>query len=76
MKTVQWVMLFISLKMEGHQKKNITPYIHMMTKHYADQMKSPGGIKRFRGQGESVIVSRRFMYQNIQILSYKRYREK
>ena len=27
-------------------------------------MKSLGGIKRFSGQGESVTVSRRFMYQN------------
>ena len=37
-------------------KKNITPYIHMMTKHCPNQMRSLGGIKRFSGQGESVTV--------------------
>ena len=47
----QWLELFLGLSsMEGHQKKNITPYIHIMLKHIPDQMRQFGGIKRFSGQ--------------------------
>ena len=44
--------LFVSIPLDGHQKKNVTPYIHMMAKHCPGQMRAHGGIKRFSGQGK------------------------
>jgi hypothetical protein len=55
-KSAEWVNLFISLPMEGHQKKNVTPYIHMMAKHCPDQMRRLGGIMRFSGQGNLPVL--------------------
>lgn len=44
-KTIEQVKLFLSLRLEGYQKKNVTPYIHLMVKHISNQMRLLHGIK-------------------------------
>ncbi len=48
-----WVMSFLSLpSLEGHKKRNVTPYIHILAKHVSSQMRSVRGIRTFSGQRE------------------------
>jgi hypothetical protein len=50
-KAKKWVDTFLQVKSDGHQRKNITPYIHIMVYHIPQLMRLHGGIKRFTGQG-------------------------
>ena len=43
----------LSGRCEGHQKRNITPYMHAMVYHVPDMMKRFGNVKQFSGQGAS-----------------------
>ena len=42
----------LSVKCDGHQMANVTPYMHIMVYHVPQLMKVHGGIKRFTGQGK------------------------
>lgn len=53
----QWIKDFVNIKLDGHSKLNITPYMHLMCCHVPSQMKRYNGIKRFSGQGELAITT-------------------
>jgi hypothetical protein len=54
-KAKQWVEDFVSLgsvgKLEGFQKKYVTPYIHCMVYHVPQQLRQHGNLLQFSGQG-------------------------
>ena len=54
LKSREWVEFFLTCLLEGHQKKNITQYIHILAQHVPNQMKLLYGIKRFTGQRKQV----------------------
>ena len=45
----QWVQLFLSIKEEGHQKKDVTPYMHAMVYHVPNIIRQYGNLKQFIG---------------------------
>ena len=59
--TKEWINDFIGLGhlLEGHQKKCVTPYMHILAYHVPDQIKRHGNIRRFSGQGNM------FMYYTL-----------
>ena len=59
--TKEWINDFIGLGhlLEGHQKKCVTPYMHILAYHVPDQIKRHGNIRRFSGQGNM------FMYYSL-----------
>ena len=52
----QWVEHFLYLghtsRLEGFQKKFVTPYIHCMVYHVPEQIRQHGSILKFSGQGK------------------------
>ena len=50
-KTLRWIKEFTNLKMDGHSKSNVTPYMHIMAYHIPHQIDLYGRIRRFSGQG-------------------------
>ena len=50
--------LFLTLSghYEGHQRRNITPYMHAMVYHVPQMMKEFRNIKQFSGQGTHTIL--------------------
>ncbi len=49
----KWVEDFVSLNklLDGHQRKNVTPYMHILAYHVPDQIRLHGSIRNFSGQG-------------------------
>ena len=52
MQAQQWVIDFVDLgRLEGYQKKNVTPYMHCLVYHVPHQIRTHGNILKFSGQG-------------------------
>ena len=47
----QWIDLFLSIKEEGHQRKYVTPYMHVMVYHTPNVIRQYGNLKQFSCQG-------------------------
>ena len=49
----KWVRDFVELGglMQGYQRKNVTPYMHIMVFHVTKMLRHFGNIKQFSGQG-------------------------
>uniref|UniRef100_A0A1X7USZ2 Uncharacterized protein n=1 Tax=Amphimedon queenslandica TaxID=400682 RepID=A0A1X7USZ2_AMPQE len=52
----QWIKDFINIKLDGHSKANITPYMQIKCCHVPNQMKRYNGIKRYSGQGTCICI--------------------
>lgn len=50
-----WIESFVAIKLDGHSKSNVTPYMHLMAYHVPALMSSYNGIKRFSCQGIHII---------------------
>eukprot|EP00731_Ephydatia_muelleri_P028687 Em0020g331a len=50
-KAKRWIQLFLRIKSDGHQKKFVTPYFHVMVYHVPDAIRQYGNIKQFSCQG-------------------------
>eukprot|EP00731_Ephydatia_muelleri_P006815 Em0003g1063a len=51
LKAKRWIQLFLRIKSDGHQKKFVTPYFHVMVYHVPDAIRQFGNIKQFSCQG-------------------------
>ncbi|KAL5468683.1 hypothetical protein EMCRGX_G029790 [Ephydatia muelleri] len=51
LKAKRWIQLFLRIKSDGHQKKFVTPYSHVMVYHVPDAIRQFGNIKQFSCQG-------------------------
>eukprot|EP00731_Ephydatia_muelleri_P010769 Em0005g1355a len=51
LKAKRWIQLFLRIKSDGHQKKFVTPYFHVMVYHVPDAIRQYGNIKQFSCQG-------------------------
>ena len=53
-----WITDFVSFssKIDGHQKANVTPYMHIMAYHVPDFIRRFGSIRQFSGQGKYHII--------------------
>eukprot|EP00731_Ephydatia_muelleri_P033905 Em0041g18a len=45
LKAKRWIQLFLRIKSDGHQKKFVTPYFHVMVYHVSDAIRQFGNIK-------------------------------
>ena len=52
MQAQQWIRDFLDLsRLEGYQRKNVTPYMHCLVYHVPQQIRTHGNIIKFSGQG-------------------------
>eukprot|EP00731_Ephydatia_muelleri_P021708 Em0014g299a len=51
LKAKRWIQLFLRIKSDGHQKKFVTPYFHVMVYHVPDAIRQFGNMKQFSCQG-------------------------
>lgn len=53
-KAKMWVETFLSMSsvVQGYQRRNITPYMHILVYHVPQMIRNNGNIKQFSGQGE------------------------
>eukprot|EP00731_Ephydatia_muelleri_P008951 Em0004g1289a len=51
LKAKRWIQLFLRIKSDGHQKKFVTTYFHVMVYHVPDAIRQFGNMKQFSCQG-------------------------
>ena len=53
-KAKMWVETFLSMSsvVQGYQRRNTTPYMHILVYHVPQMIRNNGNIKQFSGQGE------------------------
>ena len=52
MQAKQWILDFVALsRLEGYQRKCVTPYMHNLVYHVPAQIRLYGNLLRFSGQG-------------------------
>lgn len=53
-KAKTWIETFLSMSpvVQGYQRRNITPYMHILAYHVPEMVRNNGNIKQFSGQGK------------------------
>ena len=62
-----WIRDFLNLsRLEGYQKKNVTPYMHCLVYHVPQQIRTHGNIIKFSGQGRAHICNDTYIHGRVE----------